>query len=250
MGLSIGSGGLQQALLNNNSKANDRVKQATERLSTGKRINRGRDDPAGLIGAEQLRGDLIEIQARASSANAERGQLRVQESGRKNATSVLQNLRGELLGVSGSLSSPEQLAATQQQVDSAIDSLERLSATTGFSLPTELQTLREGGTAEITGGDTAAAVAVLDEQLATIVQASAAAGAYERYTLDVDQRIAEDQAVVTAEALSQQEDADFAEETSNLIKGQILEEASLKTMVLAQKLRAEGIGLLFDSLAG
>ena len=231
MGLSIGASGIQKNLLNNNSRANDRINQATERLSTGKRINSGRDDPAGLIGAEQLRGDLIEISARARSANAERSQLHVQQSGRQNATGVLQELRGAILGVSGSLSSPEQRAATQQQIDAALDAIERLSATTGFELPAELQALRVGGDANITDGDTAAAVEVLDEQLATIVQASAAAGAYEKYTLDVNQRIAEDQAVVTAEALSQLEDANFAEEASNLIKGKILEEASIRRSV-------------------
>ena len=71
MGLSIGSGGIQITLLNNNASANRFTNQATERLATGQRINRASDDPAGLIAAEQARrqsqvGDLVQHRVRAS----------------------------------------------------------------------------------------------------------------------------------------------------------------------------------------
>ncbi len=248
MGLSIGATGVQVALFNNNQRTNDITKRATERLATGKRINSGRDDPAGLIGAEQLRGELIESKAQERSASTQRSQLRVQQSGRQIATGVLQDIRGQLVQASGSLFSDEQRQATQEQIDSALDALDRLGATTGFALPSRLQNLRSGEVSNVVDGDTAAAVALLDEQLSTITKASAAAGAYQRYTLDVDQRLAEDRAVATAAALSQQEDAAFAEETSNLIKSQILNESSIRTMAMSQRLQKEGIAMLFDSL--
>jgi flagellin len=248
MGLSIGADGTQLSLLNNHQKTNKLIGTATERLATSKRINSGHDDPAGLIGAEQLRGDLVEFNSQLRVVSAKRGQVQVQQSGRQIATDVLQEIRGQLIGVTGTFSNAEQRQAVQQQVDSALDAIDRIGATTGFALPDKLQSLRSGGETNIVEGDVAEAVALLDEQLSTITKASAAAGAYERYTLDVDQRLAEDQAVATAAALSQQEDASYAEETSNLVKGQILNEASLKTMVLAQNLRKEGITLLFNSL--
>jgi flagellin-like hook-associated protein FlgL len=89
---------------------------------------------------------------------------------------------------------------------------------------------------------------VLDEQLATIIEAAAAAGAYQKYTLDVNQRLAEDQAVATAQALSLQQDADYAEESSNLVKSQILTVASYDTLTLAQRLQHEGLSKLFSGL--
>jgi flagellin-like hook-associated protein FlgL len=249
MGLSIISGGLGLTLLNNYSRVNRGIEQATTRLSTGLRINSGRDDPAGLIGAAQLRGDLVDITARLDADRFERSQLHVQQSGRQNAVNVLQDLRGEVLSTTGTFSSDEQRAATQQQIDSALDAVSRLGAVTGFDYPAELEALRSGGDAEIRSGDTAAAVELLDQQIDALTQANAAAGTHEKYTLDVDQRIAEDQSVIIARSLSQQEDAVFAEETSNLVKGQILDRASIKTIALAQRIRAEGIGLLFDTLS-
>lgn len=36
-----------------------------ERLSTGLRINRGKDDPAGLIASESLRSELVGIHRRS-----------------------------------------------------------------------------------------------------------------------------------------------------------------------------------------
>ncbi|HCK42534.1 MAG TPA: hypothetical protein DHW22_12990, partial [Planctomycetaceae bacterium] len=46
-----------------NRSANRLTNQATSRLASGLRINRTSDDPAGLIGAEQLREDLTKISA-------------------------------------------------------------------------------------------------------------------------------------------------------------------------------------------
>jgi hypothetical protein len=55
MALSIGFSGVQLTLLKNNQQANRFTNRATERLTTGLRLNRASDDPAGLIGAKQLR---------------------------------------------------------------------------------------------------------------------------------------------------------------------------------------------------
>ena len=45
------------------------LSQSLERLSTGLRINRGKDDPAGLIASENLRSDLKGIDAAINNAN-------------------------------------------------------------------------------------------------------------------------------------------------------------------------------------
>ena len=69
----------------NLSRNNDDLQTALTRLSTGLRINSGKDDPAGLIASEALRSDIsatekaIEITERAnmvvSTADAAIGQV-------------------------------------------------------------------------------------------------------------------------------------------------------------------------------
>ena len=248
MGLSIGSSGIQSTLLINHSSANRQVNQATERLSTSLRINHASDDPAGLIAAENLRGDLVDIRATLGVIDRQRGQTHVQQSGRQIASDVLHEVRGLLVQASGNTSSDEERAAIQVQIDSSLDSLDRLGATTGFALPAALDELRSSGAANVVDGEVSQAVELLDEQLSTINLASAAAGAYEKYTLDVDQQLAEAKEVALASTLSSLADADYAEESSNLVKGGILAESSIKTQALFQKLQYDQISALFENL--
>jgi flagellin len=219
-----------------------------ERLATGRRINRGSDDLAGLIGAIQLRGDLVDLRAQTRVNNTLQFRTNIQQQGRQIASDVLIEVRGLIVEASNLSSSDEQRQAIQQQIDQSLDALDTLGSISGFAIPAELDSLRTGGSNNVVDGGAAEAIEVLDEQLSTIHQASAAAGAYQKYTLDVNQRLAEDKGVIIAQALSLQEDADYAQESANLIKSQILSEASIKTIALAQKLQREGTALLFNLL--
>ncbi len=248
MALSIGTSAVQLTLLNNQASNNKQLGTTTLRLSTGLRINSGKDDPAGLIGAEQIRGELIALAAQTRANSARQRETNVQQSGRRIATEVLQDVRGLLVEASDSFTSTEQRQAIQQQIDSSLNALDTLGSTTGFAVPAELISLRSGGSGNAVNGNTAEAIETLDAQLSKVNQANAAAGAYQKYTLDVEQRLAEDKAVIAAQALSQQEDADFATETSNLIKGKILVDASLKAMALSQRIQQDNITMLFDAL--
>lgn len=248
MGLNIGASSVQLSLLNNNRRINEELGRVTERLATGRRINRGSDDPAGLIGAESLRGDLVDLNAQMRVNSALQLQTNIRQMGRQIASDVLIEVRGLIVEASNLSSSDEQRQAIQQQIDASLDALDLLGSTSGFALPAELESLRSSGSNNIVDGQAAEAFKVLEEQLSTIHRASAAAGAYQKYTLDVNQRLAEDKAVAIAQALSLQEDADYAQESSNLIKNLILTEASIKTIALHQKLQREGTALLFKSL--
>ncbi len=44
------------------ARTNNQLQQALTRLSTGLRINVGKDDPAGLIASETLRSDIVSTQ--------------------------------------------------------------------------------------------------------------------------------------------------------------------------------------------
>ena len=55
-----------QRMLNLNSRS---IVRSLERLATGQRINRGADDPAGLISSENLRAMLSALEAEVRSLN-------------------------------------------------------------------------------------------------------------------------------------------------------------------------------------
>lgn len=248
MGLSIGARGINIVLAGSFANAHRLQAGATERLATGQRINRASDDPAGLIAAEQLRGDLVENEARVSALSAQRRQNSIQQSGRQVAVDVLRDVQGLLVEASDGSISPEQLGAIQTQIDASLEALDYLGSLTGFALPAAVEALRTGGAASAVDGDAAEGARVLQEQISSMNLARAAAGAYEKYTVDVELRLAEAQNIATASALSQVADADYARESSNLIRGQILTEVAIKTTAISEQSRGRMIASLLDVL--
>ena len=246
--LGVRASSLHENLLFNSDRNNRLIETSTTRLATALRINSAQDDPAGLIAAEQLRGDIARFNGQRRALAAEQRQINIRQSGRQVAVDTLQNLQGRIVeAASGTLSS-EQRQAIQQEIDFALDGLDSLAATTDISLPAELEQLRSGAAANVVDGDASLAAQVVDEQIGQINQSRAADGAYQRYTLEVNQRLAEAQTISTTRALSEIVDADYAQETSNLIKAQILDAGSLKTLLVLNRTRADQVAALLQGI--
>ena len=64
-----------------------------ERLSTGLRINRGKDDPAGLIASESLRSEKVAISAAISNAERAEQVMNVAEGGLQEINNLLLDLQ-------------------------------------------------------------------------------------------------------------------------------------------------------------
>jgi flagellin len=118
-----------------NLRTNERTQsQSLERLSTGLRINRASDDPAGLIIPEPLRAQLgaldqaVENSQNASNlistADAALGEIQTILSDIKDSLVFAQNTGG---------SSPEQIAAEQDAVDNSIAAIDRIASTTRYA---------------------------------------------------------------------------------------------------------------------
>ncbi|WP_042250783.1 flagellin N-terminal helical domain-containing protein, partial [Nitrospina gracilis] len=60
---------------------NNRLAQSIERISSGLRINRGADDPAGLALSEKLRGDIRALTQALRNANDGVSMINVAEAG-------------------------------------------------------------------------------------------------------------------------------------------------------------------------
>ena len=115
------------------NKNNDSLNQALERLSTGVRINSGKDDPAGLIASQRLKSETTAINAALDNANRADNMVAVAEGGLQEVSSLLTELEGlvDRSANEAGLSSDE-LAANQLQVDTILDSINRIATSTEF----------------------------------------------------------------------------------------------------------------------
>lgn len=109
------------------------LNQALERLSTGLRINRGKDDPAGLIASENLRGEQKALDQAINNAQRADQVMTIAEGGLQEISGMLTELQG-LLTASASEAglSKEEKEANQLQIDSILQTIDRISGATNF----------------------------------------------------------------------------------------------------------------------
>jgi flagellin len=114
-------------------RSNSALEQALNRLSTGLRINTGKDDPAGLIASENLRSDITSIKRAISNTDRANQVIATADSALGQVSSLLNDIRGLVTesANSGALSA-EQIAANQLQVDSSLEAINRIAQTTKF----------------------------------------------------------------------------------------------------------------------
>ncbi len=105
-----------------------------ERLSTGLRINRGKDDPAGLIASETLRNEIRGINAAIDNSTRAINVLSVAEGALNEVSAMLLDLQGLVVNSAndGALSDAER-QANQLQIDSILESIDRIANTTQFA---------------------------------------------------------------------------------------------------------------------
>jgi flagellin len=105
-----------------------------QRLSTGIKINRGADDPAGLIVSERLRSEIGGVQQALENAERASNVIATTEAALAEVSTLLTSIRGLTIEAANTGAfSKEEIEANQLQVDSAIDSIKRISNTTSFA---------------------------------------------------------------------------------------------------------------------
>ena len=114
-------------------RSNAQLQTSLNRLSTGLRINSGKDDPAGLIASENLRRDITA--SNKAIVNSERaGQMiATADSALGQVSNLLNDIRGLVVEAAntGALSD-EQVSANQLQIDSSLEAIDRIAQTTTF----------------------------------------------------------------------------------------------------------------------
>ena len=118
---------------NNLNRANASLSQALTRLSTGLRINTGKDDPAGLIASENLRSDITSIKKAIGNTDRAIQVIATADSSLGQVSSLLNDIRGLVTeSANAGALSDAQVAANQLQLDSSLEALNRIAQTTTF----------------------------------------------------------------------------------------------------------------------
>ena len=104
-----------------------------ERLSTGLRINRGKDDPAGLIISERLGSDISSISQAIKNGERASAVIATTEGSLTEITDLLNSIKALAVEAANTGAiSDEERKANQLQIDSAIQSITRISNTASF----------------------------------------------------------------------------------------------------------------------
>ncbi|MFU8829717.1 MAG: flagellin, partial [Phycisphaerales bacterium] len=121
---------LAQRVLNQNNQG---LAGSLERLSTGLRINRGKDDPAGLIASQNLRAEQSALSAAIKNAERADQVVNIAEGGLNEVSSLLTELQGLLTTTANDAGlSTEEKEANQLQIDSILQTIDRVAASTSF----------------------------------------------------------------------------------------------------------------------
>lgn len=105
-----------------------------QRLSSGLRINRGADDPAGLIASEGLRSEISGISQAIDNSQRASNVIATAEGALNEVAALLLNVKDLIVEAANTGAiSPDEIAANQLQIDSAIKSITRIANTTTFA---------------------------------------------------------------------------------------------------------------------
>ena len=111
-----------------------RFQGSLHKLATGLRINRGADDPAGLIASEQLRSTMAAMEAEQRSLDRTDLQASTAEGALGQISDMLVEARGLAVANANDAGlSDLEKQANQAQIDSILVSVDRVSRSTSFA---------------------------------------------------------------------------------------------------------------------
>ena len=103
------------------------------RLSTGLRINSGKDDPAGLIASELLKAQITGTNKAITNTQRANSLMAMADSGLAQIGNLLNDIKGLVVeSANTGTMTAAQIAANQMQVDAALDSIDRIARTTNY----------------------------------------------------------------------------------------------------------------------
>lgn len=150
------------------SRTSDALQQALTRLSTGLRINSGKDDPAGLIASENLRRDITSANTAITNSLTAGQLIATADSSLGQISGLLNDIRGLAVQAANTgVLSDDQVAANQLQVDASLDAIDRIAKVTTFQGRTLLDGTLDFTKAYTAGGSSVADLSINQANLGT-----------------------------------------------------------------------------------
>jgi flagellin len=119
----------QRVLTSNKNSLNTSL----ERLSTGLRINRGKDDPAGLIASESLRAEKTALTKAISNSERADQVVNIAEGGLDEIGNLLNEVQALVTETANTAGlSSEERGANQLKLDSILQTIDRVAGATNF----------------------------------------------------------------------------------------------------------------------
>jgi len=114
--------------------ANSLLSTSLTRLSTGLKINNGKDGPAALIASETLRSQITAIEQSIKNSNRANNVIATADSALGEIGGLLNQIRGLVQeGLNDGALSQAEKEANQLQIDAALGAINRISANTTFA---------------------------------------------------------------------------------------------------------------------
>lgn len=133
MGMRINYNGAAANAWRSLGTSQDKLSGSVEKLSSGLRINKGADDPAGLIISERLKSQITGLGQAIKNAQEATSLVQTGEGALTEMNSMLNKMRGLAVhSANAGVNDTDTIAADQRQIDSALDSLEKISQNTKY----------------------------------------------------------------------------------------------------------------------
>ncbi|MCL1999902.1 MAG: flagellin, partial [Planctomycetes bacterium] len=116
------------------SKAGLKKNAALEKLSSGLRINRGADDPSGLIISELLRSRISGYERALRNTQETSNVMSIAEGGLSSVSSMLTKMKSLAVhALNSGITSGAQVSADQMELNSALSTIQRVVSTTNYA---------------------------------------------------------------------------------------------------------------------
>ncbi len=150
--------------LRNLGKTESSVSRSLERLSSGLRVNRGADDPAGLVISESMRAQLSGVRQAIENAETATAMIQTAEGAMNEIHTLLNSIRELVIHAANTgANDAVMLAADQDEIENAIATIDRIAGQTQFGVKKLLD-----GSSGVTGTTTDSSVAFYDATEASV----------------------------------------------------------------------------------
>jgi flagellin len=222
-----------------------------DRLSSGKKVNSGRDNPAALISSEQLAAEIAALEAQSKSYARASSQVSITDGHAAQVSSMLSEMNALVVASANDAGlSDDERAAYQMQIDSLATSIQRFAGDAvgsmdGFNMEgggnaeleammnrvtAAVQSIRSGGANDLSSGNLDSAQKEIGQAITDAASFRGTLGAYQKDTLEPSIRANQVAVENLMDAKSRLLDADFGEETANLARYEVLTKAGMKVL--------------------